>query len=161
MQFFKTPFSAAYWKTAAGELKKPRMIVIAALIVAVRVALKSISIPVGDNLSITVGFFANALGSAIYGPIVAALSGAVSDVLGYILTSFKSPGPFFPPFTFVEMLGSFLFAIFLYRAKLTPMRAFLSMEKYNQGLSNDHAGWYNKPSCCQETQRRFVYEYYR
>ena len=119
MELYKTPFSRAYWKQACKELRSPRMLIIAALIVALRVALKSVKIPVGDNLNITVGFFANALGSMIYGPIVALLSGMVSDILGCLLFP---QGAFFPPFTLVEMLGSFIFALFLYRARLTPLR---------------------------------------
>ncbi len=128
MQFFKTPFSRAYWQCAFSELKKPRMIVLAALIVALRVALKSVSIPVGESLNITVGFFANALGAMLYGPVVAALSGMVSDLLGCLL--FPS-GPFFPPFTLVEMLGSLLFALWLYRVRLTPLRVFASKLSVN------------------------------
>ncbi len=128
MQFFKTPFSRKYWRCAFSELKKPRMIVLAALIVALRVALKSVSIPVGESLNITVGFFANALGAMLYGPVVAALSGMVSDLLGCLLFP---KGAFFPPFTLVEMLGSFLFALWLYRAHLTPLRVFASKLSVN------------------------------
>lgn len=123
MQQFKTPFSPSYWKCAFSELRSIRMLVLAALIVAVRVALKSIAIPVGDSLNITVGFFANALGSMLYGPIVALLGGMASDILGYVLFP---KGAFFFPFTLVEMLGSFLFALWLYRARLSPVRIFAS-----------------------------------
>ena len=41
MELYKTPFSRAYWKQACRELKSPRMLIIAALIVALRVALKT------------------------------------------------------------------------------------------------------------------------
>lgn len=123
MKLFKTPFSREYWKCAYEDLKNVRMLVIAALIVALRVALKSVQIPVGESLNITVGFFANALGSMIYGPILALLSGMVSDLLGCLLFP---QGAFFPPFTVIEMLGSFIFALFLYRARLTPVRIILS-----------------------------------
>ena len=34
MQIFKTPFSAAYWRAAAGELKNYRTLVFSGLIVA-------------------------------------------------------------------------------------------------------------------------------
>ncbi|MBQ4574205.1 MAG: folate family ECF transporter S component [Clostridia bacterium] len=122
---FKTPFTPTYWKTAAYELKSIRMLVVAAILIAMRVALKSIYIPVGESLNITIGFFVNALGAMIFGPVVAVLGAAVSDTIGALLTS-ASQGPYFFPFIFVEILGSLLFALFLYRTKLTPARVILS-----------------------------------
>lgn len=128
MRQFRTPFSLAYWRQAAAEIKNPRVLVWAALIVAVRVAVKSIAIPVGQSLNITIGFLPNALGSMVYGPVVALLAGAVSDVIGALLFPM---GAFFPPFTLVEMLGSLLFALFLYRAPLKFWRIALSRLSVN------------------------------
>lgn len=121
MNTYKTPFSRAYWRDACAELKSTRMLVLAALLIAVRIALKSVSIPVGDSLYITVGFFVNAVGSMIYGPVLGFLSGAVCDVLGWALFP---RGPFLLPFTIIEALGSFTYALFFYRARLTPARVF-------------------------------------
>lgn len=144
MQTFPTPFSRAYWKTAALELKNTRLMVLAALIVAIRVAVKSIYIPVGENLNIMIGFLPNALGSLIYGPVVALLTGAISDILGVLLFP---KGAFFPPFTLVEMLGSFLFALFLYRAPLRFFRIALSKFSVNlfcnMLLTPIFLGWMN------------------
>ena len=39
------PFSKAYWKDAAGELKDTRVLVFAALMIALRVAMKLVAIP--------------------------------------------------------------------------------------------------------------------
>lgn len=128
MQFFVTPFSRAYWRTAARELKSTRMLSLAALVIALRVALKSVVIPVGESLYISVAFLPNALGSMVYGPVVALIGGAASDVLGALLFP---KGPFFPPFTLVEMLGSLLFALFLYRAPLRFWRIALSKLSVN------------------------------
>ena len=93
--------------------------VLAALFLALRVSLKAVSIPVSENLYITLGFLPNALGGMIYGPVVALASGMISDILGNLLFP---TGPFFPPFMLVEMLGSFIFAIFLYKAPLRIWR---------------------------------------
>ena len=121
MNTYRTPFSRAYWQDAYQELKSTRMLVLAAVLIALRVALKSVSIPVGDQMYITVGYFINAVGSMVYGPVVAFLSGVVSDLLGCI---FFPKGPYFFPFTIIEGLGSFFFAIFLYRARLSATRIF-------------------------------------
>lgn len=118
-KLFATPFSAEYWRLSAGELKSTRVLVLAALLTALRIAIKSLKIPIGPNLTITFGFIINALGSTIYGPVVAALTSAISDTLGAVL--FPS-GNYFLPFTFVEVAGGVIFALFFYRTKITTMR---------------------------------------
>lgn len=128
MQTFRMPFSRAYWRTAAGELKSPRMWVPAALLVAIRIALKSVRIPLMENLYISVGFLPNALGSMIYGPVLALLTGFISDTLGALLFPV---GAYFPPFAVVEVLGSLLFALFLYRAPVTVWRVAASKLSVN------------------------------
>ena len=120
---YKTPFSKAYWRDAAMELKDTKMLVFAALIVALRVALKTIiRIPLGPSLDITPAFLANALGAMVYGPIVGALGAVVSDVLGVLLRG----DTYFLPYVLTEISGTVIFAMFFYRQKLTPTRVILS-----------------------------------
>lgn len=120
---YANPFSAAYWREAAAQLTDIRILCIAAILIAVRVALKEIKIPIGENLNITVGFFVNALGAMIFGPVVAVVAAAASDTLGCALTGFAD---YFPPFIFVEIAGSLIFALFLWRSRLTETRIILS-----------------------------------
>jgi ECF transporter S component (folate family) len=120
---YKTPFSKAYWRDAAAELKDTRMLVFAALMIALRVALKSVYIEIMPQVRINTAFFINALGAMTFGPVVAILAAAVSDTLGCLL--FPS-GVYFFPFIFEEIAGSLIFALFLYRAKVTPTRVILS-----------------------------------
>ena len=119
---FKTPFCREYWKLAFAEFKNTKMIVFAALILALRIAVKPLSIPVAGDLKEGIGFIVNAFGSMIYGPIVALLSGALSDTLGYLL---YPSGVYFPAYMITEMAGSFVFALFLYRAEITVPRLLL------------------------------------
>lgn len=121
-RLFPHPFSSGYWKCAAGELKSLRVLVVAALITALRIAIKSVKIPILPGLNITFGFLFNATGSLIYGPIVAILTSAISDTLGAIL--FPS-GVYFVPFIFEEIAGGVLFALFYYRARLSVFRVAL------------------------------------
>ena len=51
-QMYPHPFSAQYWRDAAAELKSTKMLVITALMIALRVALKPLAIPLGPQLSI-------------------------------------------------------------------------------------------------------------
>ena len=122
-KYFRTPFSAEYWRQAFGELKNTRTLVFAALILALRIAMKPLKIPIAADVNITFGFIVNALGSMVYGPVVALLSGAVSDTLGYLVAP---SGVYYFPFIILEMAGSFIFALFLYSTDITPVRLILA-----------------------------------
>ena len=122
-RIFDHPFSKAYWKLAAGELGSLKMIIIAAMLTALRIAIKQLSIPLDPNrtLKITFGFIINATGSMIYGPVVAVIASAISDTVGAMM----SPDPYYFPFIFEEIAGGVLFALFYYRAKLSTTRVML------------------------------------
>ena len=109
-----------YWYTAANVLRNTRMLVFAALITALRVAVKAINIPLAANLELSFDCYVNALGSVIYGPVAALLVGAVSDTLGCIL--FPS-GAYFFPFILVEMSSGFIFALFFWKRRITVGRS--------------------------------------
>ena len=120
---YKTPFSKAYWRDAAMELRDTKMLVFAALIIALRVALKTlVKIPLAPNLDITPAFLANALGAMVYGPVVGGLSAIISDVLGVLLRG----DTYFLPYVLTEISGSVIFAMFFYRQKITPTRVIMS-----------------------------------
>lgn len=122
-ELFKTPFCKGYWRAAALELKDTKMLVFAALIIALRVALKTlVKIPLAPNLDITPAFLANALGAMVYGPVVGALGAIVSDVLGVLLRG----DTYFLPYVLTEIAGSVIFALFFYRQRITPTRVILS-----------------------------------
>lgn len=113
----------AYWRDAAAELRDTRILVFAALMIALRVALKSLGIPIAADLKINIAFFVNAFGAMVFGPVVAILAAAISDTLGCLLVP---SGAYFFPFIFIEIAGSLIFALFLYRARVTATRVILS-----------------------------------
>lgn len=113
------PFSKEYWVTAAMEMKDMRMLVLAAMMVALRVALKPVTIVIMPNVQVNTATFINALGAMMFGPVVAIPAAIISDTLGCILFP---TGTYFFPFVFEEIAGSVIFALFLYRAKITPLR---------------------------------------
>ena len=127
-KYFRTPFCAEYWRQAFSELKNTRSLVFAALILALRIAMKPLKIPIAADVNITFGFIVNALGSMVYGPVVALLGGAVSDTLGYLVAP---SGVYYFPFILLEMAGSFIFALFLYSTDITPVRLILSKFSVN------------------------------
>ena len=119
----KSIFLPSYWVDAAAQLKNVRMLCIAAIFIALRVALKATYIPVGDSLNVYFGYFVNALGAMIYGPVVALVSAAVTDTVGFFTSG---TGAYFFPFIFVEMAGSLIYALFLWRRKLSGVRVILA-----------------------------------
>lgn len=129
---FLSPWTPAYWCSAAGELKKARMLALAALFIALRVILGSFYIPLGDNLHIFFSFFVNALGSAVYGPVVGLLSGFAADLLGYVM---HPTGAFFFGYVLSSMLGSFLYGLFFYRARISGLRVLLAKLTVNLGVN--------------------------
>ena len=79
------PFSKAYWRDAAAELKSTKMLVVTALMLALRIVLKPLAIPLGPQLSIQTAMLATALGAMIFGPVVAIPAAMVSDTIGFMI----------------------------------------------------------------------------
>ena len=123
MRLYSHPFSVEYWKDAAAELKDTKMLVVTALMIALRVALKPLAIPLGPQLSIQTAMLATALGAMIFGPVVAIPAAMVSDTVGFMLFP---TGDYFLPFMLTEIASTMLYALFLYRAKVSPVRVMLS-----------------------------------
>ena len=120
---FPSPFSKGYWRTAAAELKDTKMLVVTALMIALRVALKPLAIPLGPQLSIQTAMLATALGAMIFGPVVAIPAAMISDTVGFMI---YPTGDYFLPFMLTEIASTMFYALFLYRAKVTPTRVMLS-----------------------------------
>lgn len=121
-RLYTHPFSKDYWRDAALEMKDTRMLVVAALMIALRVALKLVYIPLAPNLKINTAFLANALGAMIFGPVVATVAAVVSDYLGVML----SGETYFVPFVLTEVAGSLIFALCLYRTRISTIRVLIA-----------------------------------
>ncbi len=126
---YKTPFSAAYWKQAIADSKSTRMLTVAALLIALRLILKNFYIPISESHNIYFGYLFNAMGAMIYGPVMGILTGFVADILGFIL--FPSPYGFFFGYTITAMAGSFIYALFFYRCKMSVLRIALAKLSVN------------------------------
>ena len=120
---YSRPFSRSYWRDAALELKDTKMLVVTALMIALRVALKPLAIPLGPQLSIQTAMLATALGAMIYGPVMAIPAAIISDTIGFMI---YPTGDYFLPFVLTEIASTMFYALFLYRAKVTPTRVMLS-----------------------------------
>ena len=122
-QLYAHPFSAAYWRDAAGELRSTKMLVVTAFMVALRIALKPAAIQLGPSLAIQTATLATALGAMIFGPVMAIPAAIVSDTVGFLIWP---TGDYFLPFVLTEIASTFIYALFLYRAQITPLRVMLA-----------------------------------
>ena len=103
---YSHPFSKAYWRDAAAELKSTKMLVIAALMIALRVATKGLSVPIAPNLDLfNLASFINALSAMIIGPVLAIPAALVSDFLGVMIWD---GGNYFLPYALQEIASSLI-----------------------------------------------------
>ena len=117
------PFSKAYWCDAAAELKSIKMLVVTALMIALRIALKPLAIPLGPQLSIQTAMLATALGAMIFGPVVAIPAAMISDTIGFMIFP---TGDYFLPFMLTEIASTMIYALCLYRAKPSATRVIIA-----------------------------------
>ena len=117
------PFSKAYWRDAAAEMKDIKMLVVTALMIALRIALKPFAIYIGPQMAIQTATLATALGAMIFGPVVAIPAAMISDTIGFMI--FPS-GDYFLPFLLTEIASTMIYALCLYRAKPTAGRIMLA-----------------------------------
>jgi len=137
------PFSRGYWRDAAAELKDTKMLVITALMIALRVALKPLAIPLGPQLNIQTAMLATALGAMIFGPVMAIPAAIISDTVGFIIFP---TGEYFLPFVLTEIASTMIYALCLYGAKPTTIRVmiarFFICFAINVVLQQFIYGWY-------------------
>ncbi len=117
------PFSKAYWRDAAAELKDVKMMVITALMIALRIALKPFAIYIGPQMAIQTATLATALGAMIFGPVMAIPAAMISDTIGFMIFP---TGDYFLPFMLTEIASTMFYALCLYRAKPSATRVIIA-----------------------------------
>ena len=117
------PFSKAYWRDAAAEMKDIKMLVVTALMIALRIALKPFAIYIGPQMAIQTATLATALGAMIFGPVVAIPAAIISDTIGFMIFP---TGDYFLPFMLTEIAGTLFYALCLYRAKPSATRVIIA-----------------------------------
>ena len=120
---YATPFCRDYWRDAAAELKDIKMLVVTALMIALRIALKPFAIYIGPQMAIQTATLATALGAMIFGPVVAIPAAIVSDTVGFMIFP---TGDYFLPFMLTEIASTMAYALCLYRAKPSATRVMIA-----------------------------------
>ncbi len=123
---YSSPFSPAYWRGALETFRSTRMLVLAAMFVAIEVIIGSFYIrvvPFGlGNVRVYFTFFVVALAAYIYGPILGSVAAVVADCIGAMLAG----EGFYPGYTLTAVLTALVFALFLFRARVTVFRLFVA-----------------------------------
>ena len=110
---YSHPFSAAYWRQAARELKDLRKLTFAALMIAMCFILSSVpSVPLFGGAKVTWGFLARSTCALVCGPVLGIVFGFAEDILSFFVTG-GGGCPFFPGYTLTTMLGVFIYSLFL------------------------------------------------
>ena len=121
---YSHPFSTAYWRTAAGELKDVRKLTFAALCIALCMALSAIpSVPLWGGARITWGFLARAVCAWVCGPVLGIVFAVAEDLLSFFVTG-GGGYPFVPGYTLTTALGVFVYTLFFYKSKITICKVF-------------------------------------
>lgn len=116
-------FTKEYWKSSTDKLKSTKYLALMAAFIAMKVILSGIYIPISENLHIGVSFLVIAIEASILGPVSGMVSGFVTDILSFAI--FPS-GAFFFGYTLTAMLGELIYALFLYRQKITILKIALA-----------------------------------
>ena len=126
MSMYPHPFSRAYWRDAAGELKDLKKLTFAALMMAICIMLSYIpSVPLIGSAKLTWGFLGRSVCAMVCGPVMGLAFGCAEDLLSFFMTG-GGGYPFFPGYTLTTMLGMLIYALFLYRSRVTIRRVFLA-----------------------------------
>ncbi len=112
-------FSKKYWKDSANNLNNVRVLAFIAVMIALKIVIGFIRIPVGENLRISLTYIIVAIEGMVIGPVAGMTSAFITDNLSFILFP---DGAYFPGYTLTAMLGSFFYSIFLYQKKITWTR---------------------------------------
>lgn len=112
-----------YWKQAGAEVKSTKVLAIAAMFIALRIAISSIyfTVPGFSSSRIYFSYIVVSIGGLIYGPVVGFWSGFVSDTAGYLI---HPTGAYFFGYCLTSMVSGLLYGLFLYRKRITLVRLF-------------------------------------
>ena len=123
MNLYRSPCSIAYWQEANRAAGCLKLLIFAALMIAVTRALSLIpGIPIWHT-KLTWGCLARSVCALVCGPVLGLVFGFAEDILGFIL---QPTGDFFPGYTLSTMAGVLVYALFFFRRRITVVNLVLA-----------------------------------
>ena len=110
------------FKGSAQSLKRPRVLALAGMLLALQVVLAMFSVPLGPTLRISFGFLPMGISGALLGPVPCILQAVLADFLGMVV---KPMGSYFPGYTLTAALNGLFYSLVLYGAKPSWQRSVL------------------------------------
>lgn len=101
------------------EFKSVRNLCVISLLLALRVCLNFLTIPISDMCHVSFLFIVMGIIGGMFGPFVGAVCGAVGDILCYVV---HPMGSYFIGFTFSAMIAGILYGLVLYKNKFRIFR---------------------------------------
>lgn len=102
------------FKESVNEFKNVRNLCVISLLLALRVCLNFLTIPISDACHLSFLFIVMGIIGGMYGPFVGAVCGTVGDVLCYIV---HPMGGYFIGFTASAAIAGVLYGLILYKNK--------------------------------------------
>lgn len=113
---------------SAKELKSVYVFTAVAMLLALRVVLgffANVTLPFfGNSVKISGAFLPIAVTGVMFGPVPAALVGALGDIISFIVQ--PAAGGYFPGFTISGLLTGFIYGFVFYKNNITVMRAIIA-----------------------------------
>ena len=92
-------------------IKNLRTLTMASFLVAIGIIAGFFKVPISNVIEIRFSTVPLAAAGLLFGPAIAAVTGALTDIGGYIV---KPTGPFFPGFTISGIVSGIIFGLFLH-----------------------------------------------
>lgn len=112
-----------YKGSLKAEIKKPRTLVICAMMMAINIILGYYEIRFSAYLRIGFGFVTQPIVTALFGPLAGCMTGMLQDILSFVL---HPTGAYIPAYTICIGVSGMIYGIMLYNKPVTFARVFMT-----------------------------------
>jgi len=106
-------------KNGSSSFFNTRTMTYMSMLIALYACLSLLTIYITQQLRFNFTFIPVAIASILFGPLAGGITGALGDILGWIITH---PGAYFPGLTISGFVSGIIYGIFLYKKELTIRR---------------------------------------
>ena len=110
---------AKLFRDSADELKSVKNLCIISLLLALRVCLDFLTLPLSDLCYVSFLFIVVGFVGGMFGPFVATLFGGIGDILSYVV---HPMGVYFFGFTVSAMVAGLIYGLILYKNRFNAFR---------------------------------------
>ena len=121
------------FRQSARTLKRIRPLVMTAMLLALQIILGTLTIPVGQSIQITFDYLPACLTAMLFGPVPAFLTGALADLISFVL---RPTGAFHPGFMLSPALAGVIYGLFFYRREPVRLWQFIVARLLAAALCN-------------------------